>query len=164
MKLQSIAMLALWIGVGCDSSAAAAAHSDSFVDEDPPMGGCESGDTGPCAAGSADGSAAAGEPCDGTFQCGASLSCAAPFAAGDPGPLICQASCIAIGDPAFWCSDDAACCSGSCGPRGLCLPDASDDGSTSGSSDDGGQRDAGSTTATGSTTVSGSTTATGSTG
>lgn len=119
MRLQSLPLLTLLLAVACGDAGDSFAE-DSFVDEDPPMGGCESGGTGPCGSADDKGAAAAGEPCDDTNQCGSGLACAAPFASGDPGPLVCQNRCIGPEDPAFWCSDDASCCSGTCGPRGLC--------------------------------------------
>ena len=110
--------------------------SDSFQDDDPPIGcqtvGCD-GD-GAMGDDAADDESSAplapvGSPCDGTNQCVDGAFCAAAFEDGEAGPLVCNATCIEVGDQAAWCSDDEACCSGLCGPRGLCEADG---GSTSG--------------------------------
>lgn len=111
--------------------------SDSFQDDDPPFGrvtgGCRQDDS--C---SGDGDSAIGAPvgasCDDTHQCVAGAVCGATFEDGEAGPLVCRAECIELDDDAAWCSDDSACCSGVCGPRGLCLEAEGSDGagSTSG--------------------------------
>lgn len=109
--------------------------SDSFQDDDPPIGCQTVGCDGDGAMGDdADDESSAplapvGSPCDGTNQCVDGAFCAAAFEDGETGPLVCNATCIEVDDQAVWCSDDEACCSGICGPRGLCEPDG---GSTSG--------------------------------
>lgn len=106
--------------------------SDSFQDDDPPIGCQTVGCDGDGAMGDDESSAPlapVGSPCDGTNQCEDGAFCAAAFEDGEAGPLLCNATCIEVDDQAAWCSDDEACCSGICGPRGLCEPDG---GSTSG--------------------------------
>lgn len=105
--------------------------TDSFQDEDPPMGDCLA--TGCPEPGATPGHAEIGEPCDDTRQC-ASGVCAAPFADGDPGALVCQRTCIPNGDQAQWCSDDESCCDSAaiCTGRGYCtVLDGHDESGTS---------------------------------
>lgn len=103
--------------------------SDSFQDDDPPIG-CQTGpeDCAPSAPGAADEGGASepagapvGGPCDNSNQCVDGAACGATFEDGEAGPLLCRAECIELDDASAWCSDDSACCSGVCGPRGLCL-------------------------------------------
>lgn len=114
--------------------------SDSFQDDDPPIG-CQTGPEDCTPGASADEGGASdpagaplGGPCDNSGQCAAGAACAATFEDGEAGPLVCRAECIELDDAAAWCSDDSACCSGVCGPRGLCLEAEGSDGagSTSG--------------------------------
>ena len=118
--------------------------SDSFQDDDPPIG-CQTG-TGDCNPDSPsapdDGSpgdapgAPIGGSCDNTGQCVEGAVCGATFDAGEAGPLVCRTECIALDDASAWCSDDSACCSGFCSPRGLCLePESADGNTTSGDTD-----------------------------
>ena len=103
--------------------------SDSFQDDDPPIGcradGCSAGD-GDNATG-----APVGASCDNTDQCVAGAVCGASFEEGNAGPLLCRSECIEVDDDAAWCSDDSACCSGVCSPRGLCLEAEESDGDDS---------------------------------
>jgi len=140
-QIGQVSLAALLVGgTGCaeaddDSAGDGVMGSDSFQDDDPPIGcqtgtgGCEGDDDGQGDDESSVPLAPVGSPCDGTNQCVEGSVCAAPFEDGEPGSLVCTASCIAVDDQSAWCSDDDACCSGLCGPRGICEPDA---GSTSG--------------------------------
>ncbi len=137
-----------------DDDVPAPAAEDSFQDDDIPMGGCNTG-TGGCPSGTAgDDGAAIGDPCDDTVQCSGNGVCVAPFDAGAPGTLVCRVSCVELDDASSWCSDDASCCSGVCGPRGLCLPDeaGADETAESGDMTGAGDTTAGDTTADGGAT------------
>ena len=102
--------------------------SDSFQDDDPPMGAGDTDaddddDDDDGGADSESGEAPrspVGGPCDNTAQCVTEAVCAATFEDGEAGPLVCHDACIEADDESAWCSDDAACCSGICGSRGLC--------------------------------------------
>jgi len=134
--IRRLSMAALVLTCGCGGSiegpmlgSGLAPGSDSFQDDDPPIGcqtgtdGCDSNEPG-----AADGASAGeppgapvGGPCDDTGQCVEGAVCAAAFQDGDAGPLLCRAQCIELDDPSAWCSDDSACCSGTCSSRGMCL-------------------------------------------
>lgn len=134
--LRSTTIAVAIVTAGCggkdDGAGDGAMGSDSFQDDDPPIGcqtvGCD-GDGAMADDESSAPLAPVGSPCDGTNQCVNGAFCAAAFEDGEAGPLLCNATCIDVDDQAVWCSDDEACCSGICGPRGLCEPDG---GSTSG--------------------------------
>jgi len=155
-------LVGLALMTGCFAGTADA-QGDSFQDDDPPIG-CQTG-TGGCQEQDDDddddddddeGSDEAplspvGGPCDDTTQCVDGASCGADFEDGDPGPLQCRATCIALDDESAWCTDDASCCVGSCGARGLCVqPDAeSTDGGTTSADDTSGGDTTGSDGTTG---------------
>lgn len=123
----SFLLAAVCLLPACGGFDDSAAFGDSFQDDDIPMGGCQGTACPETTAG--DSAAGAGQPCDGTNQCAQGV-CAAPFADGEAGELVCQTTCIAAGDEMMWCSDSAACCDldATCGSRGFCeQPEGLDD-------------------------------------
>ena len=142
-RLSALILLVVASACGSDDDDGTPFGSDSFQDDDPPIGcqtgtaGCV-GDTDPSPFGDDDGDdppgSPVGGPCDNTNQCADAAVCGASFEDGEAGPLICREMCIAVGDEAAWCADDTACCSGLCSTRGLCLESESDEGTTSGES------------------------------
>ncbi|MEM6990712.1 MAG: hypothetical protein AAF721_09450 [Myxococcota bacterium] len=135
MRLR-VLLAAVWLIPACGGFDDTAAFGDSFQDDDIPMGDCQGTACPQTTAG--DGGAGVGQSCDDTNQCATGV-CAAPFADGQPGALVCQSACIDTMDESMWCSDTASCCdpAATCGTRGYCeLPEGLDD-SGSGSDDEG---------------------------
>ena len=98
--------------------------SDSFQDDFPPIG-CQYPD---CP--DDEPSVPIGSSCANSHECVEGAVCGASFEDGEAGPLLCRAECIEPDDASAWCSDDSACCSGACGPRGMC--EASEEGGSTG--------------------------------
>ncbi len=164
----SFFLAAAGLAAGCGGFDDSAGFSDSFQDDDPPIGDCPGTTCPETTVG--DSAAGAGEPCDDTNQCSSGF-CAAPFSDGEAGELVCQTACIQTLDDTMWCSDTAACCDADavCGSRGYCeLPEGLDDtggdtadsgtssGGDSGTMTDGDTSGSGSDTGSGSTSDSGS--------